>query len=365
MYQKVTGDSLRNLLDASQVWEAFADAVSLLETRYRGNLRWRNINGKEYLYRIFDSRTEKSLGPRSEETEAIFAAFQKGKQETEERKNGLQEKVAWFARVLKASRLGQCTTVAGKILRRLDQLALQDKTFTVVGTHSLYAYESMAAIRFASDLRSTGDLDLLWDTKSRLRLAGQIPPEGLFGVLQKADKSFAVLSQAPFRAVNKEGFLVDLLREPGNPFFGKSPRSITKDDTFVSVEARGQEWLLSSPKVRTIIFDEQGIPAPIVAVDPRAYALHKFWLSSRLDRDPAKKQRDLQQSKALLEVIEKELALPWDAGLLRQFPESVQEAFVSFQKANDPWMQSPDDNQIECQSDKDEPSGSSEEPDWW
>jgi hypothetical protein len=37
------------------------------------------------------------------------------------------------------------------------------------------------------------------------------------------------------------------------------------------------------------VIAQDGMPAPIVSPDPRAFAIHKMWLSKQDDRDPAKK----------------------------------------------------------------------------
>jgi hypothetical protein len=37
--------------------------------------------------------------------------------------------------------------------------------------------------------------------------------------------------------------------------------------------------------------------------DPRAFLIHKSWLSNQIDRDPLKKQRDLHQAEILFEAI--------------------------------------------------------------
>ena len=53
--------------------------------------------------------------------------------------------------------------------------------------------------------------------------------------------------------------------------------------------------------------DEDGWPVPIKTPDPRAFALHKAWLSPLETREPVKKQRDLAQAKALAALIRSEM----------------------------------------------------------
>jgi hypothetical protein len=44
--------------------------------------------------------------------------------------------------------------------------------------------------------------------------------------------------------------------------------------------------------------DEKGYPLRLVVIDPRAFELHKAWVSEREDREPLKAVRDLEQAKS-------------------------------------------------------------------
>ena len=52
-----------------------------------------------------------------------------------------------------------------------------------------------------------------------------------------------------------------------------------------------------------IVLDETGIPLRMTVPDPRAFALHKLWVSRRADRDPAKARRDEAQARGLAAVV--------------------------------------------------------------
>ena len=67
----------------------------------------------------------------------------------------------------------------------------------------------------------------------------------------------------------------------------------------------------------------------MVTVDPRAFSLHKFWLSSVPTRDPLKKRRDRLQALAVKQLVDAELGFPWDTAILRQFPERICQAFFA------------------------------------
>ena len=62
----------------------------------------------------------------------------------------------------------------------------------------------------------------------------------------------------------------------------------------------------------------------MIVFDPRAYALHKFWLSSQDDREPVKKQRDQGQAIAVGKLVVEYLPqYRFDASGLRMFPLEV------------------------------------------
>ncbi len=119
---------------------------------------------------------QKSLGRRSPETEAMYGRFITQKQTLEERLAALKTTVAKHERMNRALRVGRMPTIAVSILNRLEQAGLQ-AYFRIVGTHALYAYEAAAGVRFASEITSTRDIDLLWDTRKRVTFA-QKPAAG-------------------------------------------------------------------------------------------------------------------------------------------------------------------------------------------
>ncbi len=46
---------------------------------------------------------------------------------------------------------------------------------------------------------------------------------------------------------------------------------------------------------------------PFRVPDPRAFALHKAWLSQQPTRDPLKKPRDLAQAKAVAQLVREQM----------------------------------------------------------
>jgi hypothetical protein len=58
-------------------------------------------------------------------------------------------------------------------------------------------------------------------------------------------------------------------------------------------------------------------------IDPRAFALHKAWVSTREDRDPVKKTRDLEQARAAAIIATRYLRRPFEGPDLAALPNAL------------------------------------------
>jgi hypothetical protein len=205
----------------------------------------------------------------------------------------------------KALRLNRVPGVIARVLRELDAAGLRDD-FTVIGTQALYGYEAAAGVHFILELLASGDVDLLYDARKRLTVVSdKLDGKGLLGLLKRADRTFECIRENGYRAANAGQFMVDLVVAPRGMH---TPEAVTfaKAD-LVATEVPGLQWLLNSPKLDVVAIDEDGWPVPMRVPDPRAFALHKVWLSHQSSREPLKKARDLDQAKALAQVIKEHL----------------------------------------------------------
>jgi hypothetical protein len=156
-------------------------------------MHWKKSAGREYLFRSVDREGNgRSLGPRSPKTEYILSEFQQYKAEAKDRLAGLKQRMVEQARFCKAARIGRVPRVAAAVLRLLEQRGLLGSNILIAGTHCLFAYEARAEVFLDRPLITTMDIDLLWDTRPRLKLVGdeKILAEGLIGILRKADRTF-------------------------------------------------------------------------------------------------------------------------------------------------------------------------------
>lgn len=301
-------------VNTEQLFENYRSALSHA-TSYTYGMRWKTVRNTEYLFRDRDRRGNgKSLGPRSAETEKLLAAFSAGRGAAQERLQLIKEKIEEQARLNKALRLNRVPRVVARVLRELDQAGLHD-SFTVIGTQALYAYEAAAGSHFLLELLASGDVDLLYDARQKMTVVSEkLDGNGLLGLLKKADKTFECVRENGYRAANAGQFMVDLVIAPrGMP--------VTENITFsesdlVATEVPGLQWLLNSPKLDAVAIDEDGWPVPMRVPDPRAFALHKAWLSGLATREPIKKPRDLDQARAVAQLVQDEMPqLPFESTL--------------------------------------------------
>jgi len=324
MIREMDGDQIRIAIDATQVYEAWLDAEHEFRHSYAGRMNWSKINGQQYLYRITRDK-RKSLGRRSPETEKLLQDYQTARRRVRERCKRLRSKLDKQARINRAYGLGRMPRTAAKVLRALDAAGVLGSNVVVVGTHSLYAYEAAAGVTIDSAVLATSDIDLLLDARRRLRLAtidGE--PESFLSIIRSVDRSFEKMSQT-FRAANKDGYMVDLIRPMETDEMSSNTESI--DGDLEPVAIAGLEWLINAPKFERIAIADDGIPVRIVCTDPRAYALYKHWLASNAQgRETDKRRRDLEQARVAGKIAKEYLGLKFRRRDLAALPKHLAEA---------------------------------------
>jgi hypothetical protein len=326
-FSELSANQTRIAVDLRQTWEAYRDARRTA-LNYAGGILWKRVKGADYLVKV-TTRTggNKSLGPRSAETERIYNEFVAGKARAKEREAGLESTLGEFAGMARQIGINRVPSLVAAALRRLDNFGLLGKNIMVIGTHALYAYESVAGVRFDAGLLATTDIDFLWDARARLKLAlldDEVKEAGVLAILRKVDKSFEPVHQQPYRAVNKDGFFVDLVKQtPVPPWKSDEPSRIAWGDITASW-LQNIKWLLSAEKFSAVVIGQDGQPAPMVAPDPRAFAVYKHWLGQQSEREPEKRRRDVLQAQAVIELLRARFPhLPLDENAERMFPEAV------------------------------------------
>ena len=354
-FGELSNEQRRQMIDVRQAYEEWRRTRHDLKHSYTGSMRWASRKGREYLLRK-NGRSEKSLGPRSDRTEAEYQAFVSGRERLKDRAASLARRLDELAPVNRALNLGRVPRLTARIIRRLDEAGLLGTHLFVLGTNAIYAYEAAAGVHIGAEFLATGDADLLWDARRRLRLAfTEAHEKGVIGILQKVDHSFRMRGKNDIRAINDEGFSVDLVRAQDAQAVRPGAKEVIGErrDDLHAAALFGLKWLINAPKFSQMAMGEDGYPLMMACVDPRVFALHKLWISGRFDREPIKRRRDSDQARLVAALATKYLALDFAGGDLSALPQKLRDLATAL---------SPDEGE-----DRDEDRGESgdiPEPDW-
>ena len=298
-------DARRQYIDAQSAFSAWEDAFKEM-LNVRGSMRWKNQNGTDYLIRVSTIGNNKSLGPRSGETEKIYDNFLARKIAAQQRFSDLKETLERQQRMNRALFVGRAPRMLVDILNRLYKEGLSE-FFTVVGTHALYAYEARAGVLFGeTEAMATQDIDFLLDVRKRISFVTKMrrAATSMLKLIQKVDPSFRLRKDQKYTAVNSRGFEVDIIRrepEDGDPH----PMRLTddEDDEFYVVPARNAGILLDGPPFSAIIVSASGHMARMNTISPLTFIQFKRWMAEQADRDTMKRSRDLLQANLVEELV--------------------------------------------------------------
>jgi hypothetical protein len=321
-FKELNENQLKQITNSDQLYQAYIQSRQR-QVAHAGSMIWRSQNGKDYLVKTSARGNQTGMGPRNAETEAIFGQFMRAKEEAHQNWLGTLAALKEAVAINRVYGAGRTPNLIVEILSALGEQGLGGH-FMIIGTNALYAYETHCGVRFEDKITATADLDMLWDSRKSIQIAvtENIKEHGFLGILKKADKSFELLEDQRYTAINQTGFMVDLLHSGNRKRKPESLQLFKNPDDFWAVEAPNIDWLLSAPKFTQTVISANGKFARMVTVDPRAFVIYKNWLSQRVDRDPTKKPRDLAQSKAVALLLE-EYMPHFPTNGINHFPKAI------------------------------------------
>lgn len=333
LFQDLNADQRRELVNTRQRFDAWRAARNLANG-FKGSMVWKRENDKEYLvrsdYGLSGVRRQRSLGPKSTETERMKQAFDEGRERAGARLADAEAFLTRQAAMNRAVGIGRVPILSARIVRAIEAAGTLGGGIRIVGTTAIFAYEAMAGAFVDASITATDDLDLLFDARHRIRL---ITSEGthegsLLKLLQRVDHSFERMPRT-FSAVNRDGFVVDLIKPmPEPPWKSEREQVAAQGETdLVAVAVEGLAWLESTPLFEAMAIDERGAPLTMAVPDPRAFAVHKLWLSGLPSRPPVQRQRDRMQAEAVAGLVAEHLLhLPYDPAALTALPRALVDA---------------------------------------
>lgn len=333
LFHDLNGDQRRELVNTRQrfdAWRAARDAAN----GFRGSMVWKREKARDYLVRSdygpSGLRRQRSLGARSTETERIKDEFDAGRERANSRFTDAEAFLTRQAAINRAVGIGRVPLISARIVRALDRAGLLGEGLRIVGTTAIFAYEAVAGVFVESSITATDDLDLLFDARQRIRLItpDRTQERSLLKLLQRVDHSFERMPRT-FSAVNRDGFVVDLIKPMPEPPWKSDREQIAPsgEADLVAVAIEGLRWLENAPLFEAVAIDERGAPLAMAVPDPRAFAVHKLWLSRLANRPPLQRQRDRAQAEAVAGLVTRHLLhLPFNAADLSALPRALVDA---------------------------------------
>jgi hypothetical protein len=312
VFKPMTDEQLRasiNLADAYEAWLPLAKS----EPAYTDRLIWKTVARRQYLYRIRDRNGNgTSLGPRSPETEKIYADYQAAKSDLRDRVARISPRLDEASAVYRALRLPMIDSYAARLFRELDLSDLLGPIVLAVGTTATAAYQLEAATVFDSPAHATDDIDLTWVAKQRP--ASPV----LWEALKALDDTFVVNTERSFQARNRDAREIELL-------VGLERADSASAEPMHPIPLPEQDWLYLGKPIRRIVCGLDAKPTALVVPDPRWFALHKRWLSDKPTRDPLKKPKDRRQAEAVWASIKQGMPhYPIDTNFEAEVPKILQ-----------------------------------------
>jgi hypothetical protein len=256
IFNELTNEQRRRLIDIQQKAESLRYDASRLRHEFAGSMAWRTRGGQDYLYRR-QGRVEKSLGRRSSETEAIFATFRRRKNILLERQRGIGDVLRGWSPVTRALRLGRVPLPIARLLRHLDASDLLDGQIQIAGGCALIAYEAITGLVF--------DKELVGPMKG-LEIVTQVHPKILLAHLRGIDASFSAVGSSNTEFQSATGILVEIVGSSADD----SPRGIN------AIGADGMPvWIavVQPPQYLSLLRHE---PSPRL-LETISYMVKDFW----------------------------------------------------------------------------------------
>lgn len=313
-YLPLPDNAARQVIDSTTVFDESV-RVQAQARPYAGGMYWKRQKGYQYLVKTQPDNRQHRIGPRSPETERIFAEFTARKSEVEARLKSLRGALTDAERLNKALKAGRVPSMVVSVLQTIDNAGLGEH-FTVVGTHALYAYETAAGVRIVQGALATQDVDLLWDARRRVRFLTDLRKldSSMLRVLQLADPTFQRKEGQNGTAINAKGFEVDFLRrqpegEDPHPF-----RFSDDEDDLWPVQAMRASVLTNAPRFEHVVISATGRMTLMRTIVPEAFVEFKRWMAEKAPQRPEPKRRRDRRQAAIVQTLLDEGLLVSQAG---------------------------------------------------
>ena len=299
MLRAFNDEQSRTIVNLEQRYEVWMDARQALD-KLPYDLRRKTVNGREYLYEIYDrGGNGKSL---------------EQKQDLKHRISASEERLSESCAMYRALRLPMLSSEAGAILREADMRSLLGRDLLIVGTNAIPAYQLEANAWIADIPDETEDFDMAWTSTEK----PDDHEKPVWSMLKAVDKTYTINTERRFQARNAKAYEVELLVAPSRA------ELLGRLDVPKPIPLPEQEWLLLGRPISRVAVCRDGSPARLYVPDPRYFALHKLWMSKQEKRNPNKRSKDARQGKLLLDTVSEAMPhYPLDAAFVGTLPDEL------------------------------------------
>lgn len=257
----------------------------------------KTVKGRRYWYFQVGSgktRSQRYVGPETTELLERIARHKEARDDERERR-------ALVSTLLRSFSLPRPLPEIGNVIAALAKAGVFRLRAVLVGTAAYQTYAAMLGVRLAAGTLQTGDVDIAQFKNVSVAIEDKTPP--VLDVLKDVDKSFRAIPHiVDGRRVTsysaKGGLRVDFLTPNEGGETGQ-PQALPALQTDAQ-PLRFLDYLIHDPEP-AVILHNAGIYVYVPA--PARYAVHKLIVSRRRPEGAAKRDKDVQQSEALLRVL--------------------------------------------------------------
>ena len=256
----------------------------------------KTINEKRYWYFQKPSsagREQKYVGP---ETLELLEQISHHKQTRDDER----ERRALVSTLVRTYGLQRPVKEIGDIIAALAQAGVFRLRAVLVGTVAYQTYAPMLGTRLQHSILQTGDVDVAQFKSVSLTVGDQVPP--MIDVLRGVDKTFRAVphihQQSVTSYVAKGGLRVDFLTPNEGPDTD-APQHLPALQTDAE-PLQFLDFLIYDPEPAAVLHNA-GIY--VLVPSPQRYAIHKLIIWRYRQEGAAKRDKDIQQSVALIEIL--------------------------------------------------------------
>jgi len=279
--------------------EAFAEDGVFVAKKIRGKRYWYFQVGTKA------GRQQRYVGPEQPE---LLDRIKQHKQA----KDDQQARRALVSTLARSANLPRPLPEIGEIVESLSKAGVFRLRGVLVGTIAYQTYSAMLGIQLPAASVMTVDVDIAQFGTISIAIKDQISP--ILETLKQVDASFREVSNLhpgqPTSYKTSKGIRVDFLTPNTGPNTDV-PAALPALGTYAQ-QLRFLDFLIHEPEPVALLV---GVGVYVLVPAPQRFALHKLIVSRRRQEGGAKRDKDIVQAQALLEVLahkrSHELRLAW------------------------------------------------------